>query len=162
MATKIQGVTQETSVRHELEVGKQVRRELARRTSEAHVFTRGTEATSEIQKFTWGIGRRTCEARYPIIHLLRHVPHLSAGHEMPHLSARSASRRLSENTVFDHPEFFNEPQILLEWSLHVFRSIEHNIYCKRTLYWYPVTSLFSDSGSQHMKVLDILWCFFSN
>ena len=59
------------------------------------------------------------------------MPHLSAGHEMPHLSARSASRRLSENTVFDHPEFFNEPQILLEWSLHVFRSIEHNIYCKR-------------------------------
>ena len=57
------------------------------------------------------------------------------------LVRRSASRRLSENTVFDHPEFFNEPQILLEWSLHVFRSIEHNIYCKRTLYWYPVTSL---------------------
>ena len=101
------------SVRHEFGTGKQVRHELGRRTSEAQVFTRGTETTSETQIFTWGIGRRKHEARYSIIHLLRHVPHLSADREMPHLSTRSASRRLSENMVFDHLEFFDESQILL-------------------------------------------------
>ena len=113
-------------MRHELEGGKQVRHELGRRASEAKVFTRGTEVTSETQIFTWGIGRRKHEARYSIIHLLRHVPHLSTDREMPHLSTRSASRRLSKNIVF-WPEFFDEPHILLECSQNVFRSIKHNI-----------------------------------